>query len=61
VPPHSGGVLMVESVLDHMVSATSCVRLAAPYCATLMIDTPMRVSDAKARAELDWAPTFPSY
>ncbi|NUR85502.1 MAG: NAD(P)-dependent oxidoreductase [Nonomuraea sp.] len=37
------------------------VRLAAPYLATLMIDTSMRVSNAKARAELGWKPAYPSY
>ncbi|MEU4701317.1 hypothetical protein [Nonomuraea dietziae] len=37
------------------------LRLAAPYFATLMIDTSMRVSNAKARTELGWAPTLPSY
>ncbi|MEV4062244.1 NAD-dependent epimerase/dehydratase family protein [Nonomuraea dietziae] len=37
------------------------LRLAAPYFATLMIDTSMRVSNAKARTELGWAPALPSY
>lgn len=37
------------------------IRLAAPYFATLMIDTSMRVSNAKAKAELGWAPTLPTY
>jgi nucleoside-diphosphate-sugar epimerase len=37
------------------------IRLAAPYFATLMIDTSMRVSNAKAKAELGWTPTLPSY
>jgi nucleoside-diphosphate-sugar epimerase len=37
------------------------IRLAAPYFATLMIDTSMRVSNAKAKAELGWTPTLPTY
>lgn len=37
------------------------IRLAAPYFAALMIDTTLRVSNAKARAELGWTPTFPTY
>ncbi|MEO3805227.1 NAD(P)-dependent oxidoreductase [Nonomuraea sp. B1E8] len=37
------------------------IRLAAPYFATLVIDTSMRVSNAKAKVELGWAPTMPSY
>jgi nucleoside-diphosphate-sugar epimerase len=37
------------------------IRLAAPYFATLMLDTSMRVSNAKAKAELGWTPTLPSY
>jgi nucleoside-diphosphate-sugar epimerase len=37
------------------------IRLAAPYFATLMIDTNLRVSNAKAKAELGWTPTLPTY
>jgi nucleoside-diphosphate-sugar epimerase len=37
------------------------IRLAAPLFATLMIDTTMRVSNAKAKAELGWTPTLPSF
>lgn len=37
------------------------IRLAAPYFATLMIDTNLRVSNAKAKTELGWTPTLPSY
>ncbi|MFI7633943.1 NAD-dependent epimerase/dehydratase family protein [Nonomuraea sp. NPDC049400] len=37
------------------------IRLAAPYFAALMIDTSMRVSNAKAKAELGWTPTLPTY
>jgi nucleoside-diphosphate-sugar epimerase len=37
------------------------IRLAAPYFATLMIDTSMRVSNARAKAELQWTPRYPSY
>ena len=36
-------------------------RLAAPYVAAFGIDTSMRVSNAKAKAELGWRPTFPTY
>jgi nucleoside-diphosphate-sugar epimerase len=36
-------------------------RLVAPYVATLAIDTSMRVSPAKAHAELGWRPAFPTY
>lgn len=37
------------------------IRLAAPYFAALMIDTTLRVSNAKAKAELGWTPTLPTY
>ncbi|WP_067824845.1 NAD-dependent epimerase/dehydratase family protein [Actinomadura kijaniata] len=37
------------------------IRLAAPYFATLMVDTSMRVSNLKARAELGWTPALPTY
>jgi nucleoside-diphosphate-sugar epimerase len=37
------------------------IRLAAPYFATLMIDTSMRVSNAKAKKELGWTLTLPTY
>jgi nucleoside-diphosphate-sugar epimerase len=37
------------------------IRLAAPMFATLMLDTNLRVSNAKAKAELGWTPTLPSY
>jgi nucleoside-diphosphate-sugar epimerase len=37
------------------------IRLAAPYFAALMIDTTLRVSNAKAKTELGWTPTFPTY
>jgi nucleoside-diphosphate-sugar epimerase len=36
-------------------------RLAAPYVASFAVDTSMRVSNAKARLELDWKPAFRSY
>lgn len=36
-------------------------RMAAPYVASFAVDTSMRVSDAKARQELDWKPAFRSY
>jgi nucleoside-diphosphate-sugar epimerase len=36
-------------------------RLVAPYVAAFGIDTSMRVSNAKAKAELGWQPMFPTY
>ena len=36
-------------------------RLVAPYVASFAVDASMRVSNAKARAELGWRPTFPTY
>jgi len=36
-------------------------RLVAPYVATFAVDTSMRVSPAKAHAELGWRPAFPTY
>ena len=36
-------------------------RLAAPYVASFAVDTSMRVSNAKAKHQLGWQPTFPSY
>jgi nucleoside-diphosphate-sugar epimerase len=37
------------------------LRAAAPYGAVMMLDTAMRVSNAKAKAELGWAPAHPAY
>jgi nucleoside-diphosphate-sugar epimerase len=37
------------------------IRLAAPFLAAQMIDTSMRVSNAKARTELGWQPSMLSY
>jgi nucleoside-diphosphate-sugar epimerase len=36
------------------------IRLASPYFAVLMIDTSMRVSNAKAKRELGWQPAKPT-
>jgi nucleoside-diphosphate-sugar epimerase len=36
-------------------------RLAAPYVASFAIDTSMRVSNVKAKAELGWRPAYPTY
>jgi nucleoside-diphosphate-sugar epimerase len=36
-------------------------RLAAPYVATFAIDTSMLVANDKAKRELSWKPTFPTY
>jgi nucleoside-diphosphate-sugar epimerase len=37
------------------------LRLAAPYAAAFLVDTSMRVSNAKAKRELGWRPRFPTY
>jgi nucleoside-diphosphate-sugar epimerase len=37
------------------------LRLLAPYVASFAVGTSMRVSNARARAELGWRPRFPSY
>jgi nucleoside-diphosphate-sugar epimerase len=36
-------------------------RMTAPYVASFAVDTSMRVSNAKARTELDWYPRYPTY
>ena len=36
------------------------IRLAAPYVATIVLDTTLRVSNAKAKAELGWQPEYPT-
>jgi len=36
-------------------------RLAAPYVASFAVDTSMRVTNAKAKAELGWRPAYPTY
>jgi nucleoside-diphosphate-sugar epimerase len=36
-------------------------RMTAPYVASFAVDTSMRVSNAKAKAELDWHPRYPTY
>ena len=35
------------------------LRLAAPYVASIVVDSALRVSNAKATAELGWRPPFP--
>ncbi|MGW4249065.1 hypothetical protein ACWELQ_42030, partial [Nocardia sp. NPDC004722] len=37
------------------------VRMASPLAAAQMLDLSLRVSNAKARAELSWRPAYPSY
>ena len=37
------------------------LRLAAPYVASFVVGTSMRVSNAKATAELGWRPLYPHY
>ena len=36
-------------------------RMAAPYVASFAVDTSMRVSNTKAKQELDWKPVFRTY
>jgi nucleoside-diphosphate-sugar epimerase len=36
-------------------------RMSAPYVASFAVDTSMRVSNNKAKTELDWRPMFPTY
>jgi nucleoside-diphosphate-sugar epimerase len=37
------------------------LRLAAPYVASFVVGTSMHVANAKARTELGWRPTYPTY
>ena len=37
------------------------IRLAAPYVASMVLDTSMRVSNKLAKSELDWAPQYPTH
>jgi nucleoside-diphosphate-sugar epimerase len=37
------------------------IRMAAPYVASMVLDTSMKVSNHKARTELDWAPQFSTH
>lgn len=37
------------------------IRLAAPYVATMVLDTALRVSNVKAKLELGWTPEYPTY
>jgi nucleoside-diphosphate-sugar epimerase len=36
-------------------------RLVAPYIASFAIDSTLRVSNQKAKEELDWTPQYPTY
>jgi len=36
-------------------------RRAAPYVASFAVDTTLRVTNAKAKAELGWQPSYPTY
>lgn len=36
-------------------------RLIAPYVSSFAVDTVMHVSNARARAELEWSPRYPTY
>jgi nucleoside-diphosphate-sugar epimerase len=58
-------------VIDNLVRALgaprprvvpiSLVRLIAPFLAASWLDTTMRVSNLKAKRDLQWTPRFPSY
>ena len=37
------------------------LRLVAPFVEIIMAETSLRVSNARARSELDWAPSVPTY
>lgn len=37
------------------------IRLAAPYVATMVLDTAMRVSNVKAKLELGWTPEYSTF
>ena len=37
------------------------IRMAAPYVGALVLDTNMRVSNSKAKRELGWQPSYPTY
>jgi nucleoside-diphosphate-sugar epimerase len=37
------------------------LRLAAPYVASFVVGTSMRVANARARTELGWRPMYPNY
>jgi 2-alkyl-3-oxoalkanoate reductase len=59
------------AVVRHLAAAISApqprtvprwfVRLVAPYAAASWLGTKMRVSNAKAKQELQWKPRFPNY
>ncbi|WP_411699767.1 NAD-dependent epimerase/dehydratase family protein [Conyzicola sp.] len=46
---------------DPTVVPSWLMRRTAPYRAELLTATSIRVSNARARAELGWAPSYPSY
>ncbi len=37
------------------------IRMAAPYVASMILDTSMRVSNALAKSDLAWAPQYPTH
>ena len=37
------------------------IRMAAPYVASMILDTSMRVSNGLAKSELGWAPQYPTH
>ncbi len=37
------------------------LRLVAPFVEIIMAETSLRVSNAKAKSELDWVPSVPTY
>ena len=36
-------------------------RLVAPFVAASLVDSSIRLSNGKAKRELEWSPTFPTY
>jgi nucleoside-diphosphate-sugar epimerase len=39
----------------------TAMRLVAPFVEIIMAETSLRVSNARARSELDWVPSVPTY
>ena len=56
-----GATPVVADALDRDGLLRAVDGLAAPYVASLVVGTSMRVSNAKATAELGWRPLYPNY
>jgi nucleoside-diphosphate-sugar epimerase len=52
---------MVFGAPRPMALPTWLLRIVAPYVALAMAETSMRVSNAKAKSELGWTPSMPTY